>query len=88
MQSMCLLMIWLTLQGMCCRGVVSSLVFPAEELCRLCFSAAGMMVTPTTPATGAGDGLLIALAVVNVFLLVSPIVMGFVLGLQVQAYII
>ena len=49
--------------------------------------AAGMMVTPTTPATGAGDGLLIALAVVNVFLLVSPIVMGFVLGLQVRFYL-
>ena len=46
--------------------------------------AAGMMVTPTTPATGAGDGLLIALAVVNVFLLVSPIVIGLVLGLQVR----
>ena len=46
--------------------------------------AAGMMVTPTTPATGAGDGLLIALAVVNVFLLVSPIIIGLVLGLQVR----
>ncbi len=46
--------------------------------------AAGMMVTPTTPATGAGDGLLIALAVVNVSLLVSPIVIGLVLSLQVR----
>ncbi len=46
--------------------------------------AAGMMVTPTTPATGAGDGLLIALAVVNIFLLVSPIVLGLVLSLQVR----
>ncbi len=51
----------------------------------MCFVlAAGMMVTPITPAAGAGDGLLIALAVVNVFLLVSPIVIGLVLGLQVR----
>ncbi len=41
------------------------------------------MVTPTTPATSAGNGLLYMLATVNIFLLVSPFIMGLVVGLQV-----
>jgi hypothetical protein len=44
---------------------------------------AGIMLAQTKPATVAGDGVVIALAIVNLFLIVSPIITFLLLGMRV-----